>query len=76
MTFENSLAFAQHLDAQDQLSQYQNEFSFPQVNGKKVIYFTGNSLGLQPKRAKTLLLKVIFMLKNLGGITTNVLQIR
>ena len=53
MTFENRLAFAQQLDAQDQLSQYQNEFSFPQVNGKKVIYFTGNSLGLQPKRAKT-----------------------
>jgi kynureninase len=53
MTFENSLDFAQQLDAQDQLRQYQNEFSFPQVNGKNVIYFTGNSLGLQPKRAKT-----------------------
>ena len=53
MTFENSLAFAQQLDAQDQLSHYQNEFSFPKVNGKNVIYFTGNSLGLQPKRAKT-----------------------
>ncbi|HBS53564.1 MAG TPA: kynureninase [Flavobacterium sp.] len=53
MTFENSLDFAQQLDAQDQLSHYQNEFSFPQVNGKNVIYFTGNSLGLQPKRAKT-----------------------
>ena len=53
MTFENSLAFAQQLDAKDQLSHYQNEFSFPQVNGKNVIYFTGNSLGLQPKRAKT-----------------------
>ncbi len=53
MTFENSLAFARQLDAQDQLRQYQNEFSFPQVNGKKAIYFTGNSLGLQPKRART-----------------------
>ncbi len=53
MTFENSLAFAQQLDAQDPLQQYQNEFSFPQVNGKKVIYFTGNSLGLQPKSART-----------------------
>lgn len=53
MTFENSLAFAQQLDSQDTLRHYQNEFSFPQVNGKKVIYFTGNSLGLQPKRAKT-----------------------
>jgi kynureninase len=53
MTFENSLAFAQQLDAQDPLKQYQKEFSFPQVNGKKVIYFTGNSLGLQPKSART-----------------------
>jgi kynureninase len=53
MTFENSLAFAQQLDAQDPLKQYQNEFSFPQVNGKKVIYFTGNSLGLQPKSTRT-----------------------
>ena len=53
MTFENSLSFAQQLDSQDLLHHYQNEFSFPQVNGKKVIYFTGNSLGLQPKRAKT-----------------------
>lgn len=53
MTFENSLDFAQQLDAQDQLRQYQNEFSFPQVNGKNVIYFTGNSLGLQPNRART-----------------------
>jgi kynureninase len=53
MKFENNLAFAQQLDSQDTLAHYQNEFSFPQVNGKKVIYFTGNSLGLQPKRAKT-----------------------
>jgi kynureninase len=52
MTFENTLEFAQQLDAQDQLNKYQNEFIFPKVNGKKVIYFTGNSLGLQPKRTK------------------------
>jgi kynureninase len=66
MTFENSLAFAQQLDAQDQLSQYQNEFSFPQVNGKKVIYFTGNSLGLQPKRAKTYVEEVMSDWANLA----------
>ncbi len=52
MIFENSLAFAQQLDAQDPLQQYQSEFFFPQVNGKKAIYFTGNSLGLQSKRSK------------------------
>ncbi|WP_348813071.1 kynureninase [Flavobacterium maritimum] len=52
MNFENTLKFAQELDAQDPLHKYQSEFIFPQVNGEKVIYFTGNSLGLQPKRTK------------------------
>jgi kynureninase len=51
MKFENSLKYAQSLDAQDVLSKYRSEFNFPKVNGKQVIYFTGNSLGLQPKRA-------------------------
>lgn len=53
MTFQNTLAFAQQLDAQDELANYRNEFIFPQHDGKDVIYFTGNSLGLQPKSAKT-----------------------
>ncbi|WLD24959.1 kynureninase [Flavobacterium dauae] len=52
MNFQNTRAFAQLLDAQDELKKYQSEFEFPQVNGKKTIYFTGNSLGLMPKRAK------------------------
>ncbi|MEM8521445.1 kynureninase [Flavobacterium sp. PL12] len=52
MTFENTIEFAQRLDAQDKLNKYQDEFIFPKVNDKKVIYFTGNSLGLQPKRTK------------------------
>ena len=53
MIFENTREFAQSLDAQDVLSSYREEFVFPKVNGKQVIYFTGNSLGLQPKRAKS-----------------------
>ena len=52
MNFKNTLEFAQQLDANDVLNKYQEEFIFPQVNNKKVIYFTGNSLGLQPKRTK------------------------
>ncbi|HJR99747.1 MAG TPA: kynureninase [Flavobacterium sp.] len=52
MIFENSRAFAQKLDSQDSLNKYRNEFYFPKVNNKDVIYFTGNSLGLQPKRTK------------------------
>jgi kynureninase len=53
MLFQNTLAFAQSLDAQDELRDYRSEFSFPQHDGKDVIYFTGNSLGLQPKCART-----------------------
>lgn len=52
MTFKNTLEFAQQLDAEDTLSSYREEFHYPQVNGKDVIYFTGNSLGLQPKRSQ------------------------
>lgn len=52
MNFQNTREFAQSLDAQDELKKYQSEFEFPKVNGKKTIYFTGNSLGLMPKRAK------------------------
>ncbi|WP_136466358.1 kynureninase [Flagellimonas onchidii] len=52
MTFQNTLEFAQQLDAKDSLSKYRNEFHYPQVAGKEVIYFTGNSLGLQPKRTQ------------------------
>jgi len=52
MTFENNLNFAQKLDAQDELNNYRNQFNFPKVNNKNVIYFTGNSLGLQPKIAQ------------------------
>lgn len=53
MNFINSREFAKQLDAQDELAAYKNEFIFPQHNGKNVIYFTGNSLGLQPKRTKS-----------------------
>jgi len=52
MRFENTKEFAQQLDKEDKLASYKNEFIFPEVNGKEVIYFTGNSLGLQPRSAK------------------------
>ena len=52
MIFKNTLDFAQSLDQQDSIYNYRNEFIFPQHKGENVIYFTGNSLGLQPKSAK------------------------
>ncbi|WP_276504498.1 kynureninase [Terrimonas pollutisoli] len=49
MNFENTLAFAQSLDAKDMLKNFRERFYIPQHNGTDTIYFTGNSLGLQPK---------------------------
>ncbi|HNU55306.1 MAG TPA: kynureninase [Flavobacteriales bacterium] len=51
MAFVNTLACAQDLDARDPLRNFRDEFHFPQHEGREVIYFTGNSLGLQPKAA-------------------------
>lgn len=51
MAYENTLAFAQARDAADPLRAFRNEFHFPQHDGRDVLYFTGNSLGLQPKAA-------------------------
>ncbi|WP_298481320.1 kynureninase [uncultured Maribacter sp.] len=53
MDFQNTLQFAQQLDKEDTLNQYQHEFHFPVINGKKSIYLCGNSLGLQPKKTKS-----------------------
>ena len=44
------MSYAQKLDKLDPIGKYREEFHFPKVNDKHVIYFTGNSLGLQPKR--------------------------
>lgn len=55
MDFEWSKEFAQRVDNQDELNAYRNEFLFPQHNGENCVYFTGNSLGLQPKGAKAAL---------------------
>lgn len=52
MGFENSLSFAKSLDANDRLASFRERFYFPQHNGKDMLYFTGNSLGLQPKSVR------------------------
>src|SRR4051812_46853050 len=49
MTFENSLDFAKQLDAADPLKDFRSKFYMPIINGQESVYFTGNSLGLQPK---------------------------
>ena len=50
MNYQNSLDFAKQLDQEDPISYLRNEFHIPRdKEGKEWLYFTGNSLGLQPK---------------------------
>lgn len=49
MKYENTLEFAQQQDNADPLKSYRDKFYFPHMHGREVVYFTGNSLGLQPK---------------------------
>lgn len=49
MVYTNTLEFAKKLDAEDELSDFRNKFFIPKQGEKEVIYFNGNSLGLQPK---------------------------
>jgi kynureninase len=53
LKFEASIAFASELDARDPLNGFREKFHIPvQPNGADALYFTGNSLGLQPKTAR------------------------
>jgi kynureninase len=66
MNFQNSLEFAKQLDAQDPLKHFREKFLIPQHKGKDCIYFTGNSLGLQPKSAKDEIQQVLDDWQNLA----------
>ncbi|HET8809050.1 MAG TPA: kynureninase [Flavobacteriaceae bacterium] len=53
ITYQNSLDFAQQLDAEDPLKKFRNEFHIPtDETGNEQLYFCGNSLGLQPKKTQ------------------------
>src|SRR5690606_13860775 len=53
--YSNTIEFARKLDAEDKLASFRDKFYFPHLHGKEAIYFTGNSLGLQPKNTETYL---------------------
>jgi len=54
MQYEYSESFAKQLDKDDEISHFRNKFHIPKIDGKEVNYFTGNSLGLQPKTVREL----------------------
>ena len=49
LSFENNHQFAISADEVDPLKDFRERFYFPNFEGKKVVYLTGNSLGLEPK---------------------------
>jgi kynureninase len=53
MSFENTPEYAKKLDAADELKYFRSRFYIPQHRGEDCIYFTGNSLGLQPKTVRS-----------------------
>jgi kynureninase len=53
--FQANLPFAQKMDENDPLRSFRDQFLFPQHKGEPVIYFCGNSLGLQPVAARAAL---------------------
>ena len=66
MTYSNTEAFAKDMDLQDPLHHFRQRFYIPLVNGKECIYFTGNSLGLQPKSAQEKVLDIMEDWANYG----------
>ena len=52
MRYEASLDFAVEQDKADPLRGYRNKFCFPELGTQEMAYFSGHSLGLQPKTAR------------------------
>src|SRR5690349_3944458 len=53
LIFENNELFANEMDRIDELASFRDLFFIPKTKeGKDCIYFTGNSLGLQPRKVK------------------------
>ena len=65
--FEPHLEFARRLDQKDVLRSYRDAFYIPRdVSGNEWLYFTGNSLGLQPKTTKAAIEQELNDWANLG----------
>jgi kynureninase len=49
---ESTLEFARQQDSADPLKAYRDQFHFPSLGTDELVYFTGHSLGLQPKSVR------------------------
>ena len=65
--YKLGLDFAKELDQKDPLADYRNQFHIPKdKDGNELIYFCGNSLGLQPKSTKAYINQELEDWANLG----------
>ena len=54
--FETTALFASNMDQNDPLKEYRDQFYIPkQADGSDMLYFCGNSLGLQPKGVEAII---------------------
>ena len=53
--FRPTLEFAEAMDRADPFARFRERFECPQHEGRRAAYFTGNSLGLMPRRVRELL---------------------
>ncbi|AXT20684.1 kynureninase [Flavobacteriaceae bacterium AU392] len=67
LTYKLGLDYAKQQDQLDKLSKYKDAFHIPKdKDGNNLIYFCGNSLGLQPKSTKTYIDQELKDWANLG----------
>ncbi len=66
MSYESSIEYARRRDEQDPLRGFRDRFYIPRVNGQPAIYFTGNSLGLQPHSTQEYVLNELEDWANFG----------
>ncbi|MBH10557.1 MAG: kynureninase [Candidatus Marinimicrobia bacterium] len=67
MIYRNSHSFAKKLDQLDPLKEYREKFHYPKnKNNNNIIYFTGNSLGLQPKSVRNFVEKELHIWEKKG----------
>ena len=52
LIFSSEELFAKEADSVDPLGSYRDRFHIPQKNSEDVVYFAGNSLGLEPKSTR------------------------
>jgi kynureninase len=52
VVYEPTLEFARDCDANDPLRGYRGQFHFPLLDTPEMVYFSGHSLGLQPKNVR------------------------